>query len=40
MNFQEYQRQALTTDQVPSKKYGEHLIEKVVPFLGLAGEAG
>ncbi|MBA2749367.1 MAG: nucleoside triphosphate pyrophosphohydrolase family protein [Tatlockia sp.] len=40
MNFQEYQKQALITDQVPSKKYGEHLIEKIVPLLGLAGEAG
>lgn len=40
MDFKEYQKRALETDQVPTEKYRENLIEKVVPLLGLAGEAG
>lgn len=40
MDFNEYQSKALETDQVPSEKYREDLIEKIVPLLGLAGEAG
>lgn len=40
MDFKEYQRRALESDQVPSQKYREDLIEKIVPLLGLAGEAG
>jgi NTP pyrophosphatase (non-canonical NTP hydrolase) len=41
MNFDEYQKEALKTDQLP---YGttkdNEIAEKVVPLLGLAGEAG
>jgi len=40
VDFKEYQKRALETDQVPSEKYREDIIEKIVPLLGLAGEAG
>ena len=40
MDFKEYQSKALESDQVPSEKYREDLVEKIVPLLGLAGEAG
>jgi NTP pyrophosphatase (non-canonical NTP hydrolase) len=40
MDFNEYQTKALKSDQVPAHKYGEHIVEKIVPLLGLAGEAG
>ncbi|HMO80023.1 MAG TPA: nucleoside triphosphate pyrophosphohydrolase family protein [Pyrinomonadaceae bacterium] len=40
MDFKEYQLKALESDQVPTEKYREDLIEKIVPLLGLAGEAG
>jgi len=40
MDFKEYQSKALESDQVPTQKYCEDLIEKIVPLLGLAGEAG
>src|SRR4051812_4113395 len=40
MDFKEYQSKALESDQVPTQKYREDLIEKIVPLLGLAGEAG
>jgi len=36
MNFSEYQRKALETDQVPGA--GEKSL--IVPLLGLAGETG
>ncbi len=39
MDLNEYQRTALESDQVPGK-YRDDLIAKVVPLLGLAGEAG
>lgn len=41
MNFSEYQKEALATDQLPYGTIRENEIaEKVVPLLGLAGEAG
>lgn len=40
MNFKDYQKKALDTDQAPSGKYREETIDTIVPILGLAGEAG
>lgn len=41
MDFREYQKNALSSDQLPlGGKDKEQLVEKIVPFLGLAGEAG
>ena len=41
MNFEEYQNEALKTDQLPyGTVKGNEIAETVVPLLGLAGEAG
>lgn len=40
MELNEYQKQALTTDQVPDEKEIGDLTWKIVPLLGLAGEVG
>tara|TARA_R110002110_G_scaffold415733_1_gene654570 strand:+ start:3621 stop:4325 length:705 start_codon:yes stop_codon:yes gene_type:complete len=41
MKFDEYQKEAIQTDQVPYRPDTDaEIAEKVVPLLGLAGEAG
>lgn len=40
MDFQEYQKRALQTDQVPVTEDNNEIMYKVVPLLGLAGETG
>lgn len=40
MDLDEYQRHAQETDRVPSGSTSDQQVELMVPFLGLAGEAG
>lgn len=40
MNFQEYQRAAHATDQVPFDANDQNITGLMIPLLGLAGEAG
>ena len=40
MDLDEYQQRAQETDRVPSGSTGQTEVELMVPFLGLAGEAG
>jgi NTP pyrophosphatase (non-canonical NTP hydrolase) len=40
MDLDEYQQRAQGTDRVPSGSTGQTEVELMVPFLGLAGEAG
>jgi len=40
MDFKNYQEKALLSAQRPRDNQPEHLIERIIPLLGLAGEAG
>jgi NTP pyrophosphatase (non-canonical NTP hydrolase) len=40
MDFDRYQREALTTDRVPAGPDADPILSLVVPMLGLAGETG
>jgi NTP pyrophosphatase (non-canonical NTP hydrolase) len=40
VDLDEYQQRAQATDRVPAGSTGDHQVELMVPFLGLAGEAG
>lgn len=40
MDFKKYQQEAQKTAQIPRDKEVQHLIERIIPLLGLAGETG